>query len=123
MVAPRYDLPDDLGHFGPYGGIFVAETLIPALEELKDAYALAQRDLRLPVHRQAQVDHLVALQGEVAVAEAADQLRGVLDVAVRQALVDRWQPHVATAAKTPAAVPPETSLPDPQPVEPGVVER
>ncbi len=44
MVAPRYDLPDDLGHFGPYGGIFVAETLIPALEELKDAYALAQRD-------------------------------------------------------------------------------
>ena len=44
MVAPRYDLPDDLGHFGPYGGIFVAETLIHALEELKDAYALAQRD-------------------------------------------------------------------------------
>ena len=44
MVAPRYDLPDDLGHFGLYGGIFVAETLIPALEELKDAYALAQRD-------------------------------------------------------------------------------
>ena len=44
MVASRYDLPDVLGHFGPYGGIFVAETLIPALEELKDAYALAQRD-------------------------------------------------------------------------------
>ena len=44
MVAPLYDLPDALGHFGPYGGIFVAETLIPALEELKDAYALAQRD-------------------------------------------------------------------------------
>jgi tryptophan synthase beta chain len=44
MVAPRYDLPDALGHFGQYGGVFVAETLIPALEELKDAYALAQRD-------------------------------------------------------------------------------
>jgi len=44
MVAPRYDLPDALGHFGPYGGVFVAETLIPALEELKEAYALAQRD-------------------------------------------------------------------------------
>ena len=25
------ELPDDKGHFGPYGGIFVAETLIPAL--------------------------------------------------------------------------------------------
>ncbi len=44
MIAPRYDLPDALGHFGPYGGIFVAETLIPALEELKQAYADAQRD-------------------------------------------------------------------------------
>ena len=44
MLAPRYDLPDTLGHFGPYGGVFVAETLIPALEELNEAYALAQRD-------------------------------------------------------------------------------
>jgi len=44
MLTPRYDLPDALGHFGPYGGIFVAETLIPALEELKQAYADAQRD-------------------------------------------------------------------------------
>ena len=44
MVAPRYDLPDALGHFGPYGGVFVAETLIPALEELNEAYTLAQRD-------------------------------------------------------------------------------
>ena len=44
MVAPRYDLPDALGHFGPYGGLFVAETLIPALEELKEAYLQAQRD-------------------------------------------------------------------------------
>ena len=44
MVAPRYDLPDALGHFGRYGGTFVAETLIPALDELKEAYAAAQRD-------------------------------------------------------------------------------
>ena len=39
-----YDLPDASGHFGRYGGIFVAETLIPALEELKTAYFAAQRD-------------------------------------------------------------------------------
>ncbi|MBL0168597.1 MAG: tryptophan synthase subunit beta [Propionivibrio sp.] len=44
MLAPRYDLPDALGHFGPYGGVFVAETLIPALEELNEAYTIAQRD-------------------------------------------------------------------------------
>ena len=29
-----HDLPDARGHFGPYGGVFVAETLIPALTEL-----------------------------------------------------------------------------------------
>jgi tryptophan synthase beta chain len=39
-----YDLPDSLGHFGPYGGVFVAETLISALDELRDAYAKYQHD-------------------------------------------------------------------------------
>jgi tryptophan synthase beta chain len=32
------DLPDTQGHFGPYGGVFVAETLMHALDELRDAY-------------------------------------------------------------------------------------
>jgi tryptophan synthase beta chain len=33
-----YDLPDARGHFGPYGGTFVSETLMHALEELRLAY-------------------------------------------------------------------------------------
>jgi len=33
-----YDLPDRRGHFGPYGGVFVAETLISALDELRVRY-------------------------------------------------------------------------------------
>jgi tryptophan synthase beta chain len=33
-----YDLPDVNGHFGPYGGVFVAETLIHALDQLTSAY-------------------------------------------------------------------------------------
>ncbi|MDM9557898.1 MULTISPECIES: tryptophan synthase subunit beta [Bordetella] len=33
-----YDLPDAQGHFGPYGGVFVAETLMHALDELRAAY-------------------------------------------------------------------------------------
>jgi tryptophan synthase beta chain len=39
-----YELPDAQGHFGPYGGVFVAETLIHALDELKAAYARYQND-------------------------------------------------------------------------------
>ncbi len=37
-------LPDRRGHFGPYGGRYVAETLMPALAELERAYAAARRD-------------------------------------------------------------------------------
>ncbi|AKM31912.1 tryptophan synthase subunit beta [Pandoraea faecigallinarum] len=39
-----YDLPDAHGHFGQYGGVFVAETLIHALDELREAYARYQQD-------------------------------------------------------------------------------
>jgi len=38
-----YDMPDQTGHFGPYGGIFMAETLITAVEELRQQY-LRYRD-------------------------------------------------------------------------------
>jgi len=39
-----YDLPDPGGHFGRYGGVFVSETLISALDELKAAYERYRRD-------------------------------------------------------------------------------
>src|SRR5674476_251076 len=39
-----YDFPDARGHFGPYGGIFVAETLIEALEELRAMYDRYRND-------------------------------------------------------------------------------
>ncbi|NHZ88556.1 tryptophan synthase subunit beta [Massilia sp. CCM 8733] len=39
-----YQLPDARGHFGPYGGAFVAETLTHALAELKEAYAKYSHD-------------------------------------------------------------------------------
>ena len=38
------DLPDERGHFGPYGGVFVAETLMSALDELKAQYARYRDD-------------------------------------------------------------------------------
>ena len=39
-----YDLPDERGHFGPYGGIFVAETLMQALDQLRTAYEQCRAD-------------------------------------------------------------------------------
>jgi tryptophan synthase beta chain len=42
LLQPK--LPDRRGHFGPYGGRYVSETLMPALTELEKAYAQARRD-------------------------------------------------------------------------------
>ena len=44
MTDLPYDLPDARGHFGPYGGVFVAETLIRALDELREQYAHYRND-------------------------------------------------------------------------------
>ncbi|QDQ25339.1 tryptophan synthase subunit beta [Chitinimonas arctica] len=43
-IPSSYDLPDTRGRFGDYGGIYVAETLMAALDELNREYALAKAD-------------------------------------------------------------------------------
>ena len=40
----NYHAPDEKGFFGEHGGLYVAETLIPALQELADAYKAAKND-------------------------------------------------------------------------------
>ncbi len=37
-------MPDEYGHFGPYGGVFASETLMQALDELRDAYEKIKTD-------------------------------------------------------------------------------
>jgi len=39
-----YQQPDARGHFGPYGGSFISETLTHAINELREAYAKYQHD-------------------------------------------------------------------------------
>jgi tryptophan synthase beta chain len=54
-----YDLPDARGHFGPYGGSFVSETLVAALEQLKHAYAHYSRDPEFIAEFQNELRHFV----------------------------------------------------------------
>ncbi len=54
-----YDLPDQRGHFGPYGGIFVAETLMHALQELREAYARYQNDPEFIAEFKSELKHYV----------------------------------------------------------------
>lgn len=44
QTMSNYNLPDAFGHFGAYGGVFVADTLIHALDELNKAYIKFQND-------------------------------------------------------------------------------
>jgi tryptophan synthase beta chain len=59
FAMQMYDLPDAKGHFGPYGGLFVSETLIPALDELKEAYAAALRDPQFIAEFEYDLKHYV----------------------------------------------------------------
>jgi tryptophan synthase beta chain len=52
-----YDLPDARGHFGPYGGVFVAETLTAALEELRSAYERARKDPEFQAELRYELKH------------------------------------------------------------------
>jgi tryptophan synthase beta chain len=54
-----YNLPDARGHFGPYGGTFVAETLIEALDELRAAYAAARADPAFKAEFEYELKHYV----------------------------------------------------------------
>ena len=54
-----YSQPDASGHFGPYGGSFVSETLVHALDELKDAYEHYRKDPVFVAEYQRELTHFV----------------------------------------------------------------
>jgi tryptophan synthase beta chain len=58
MTTP-YQQPDASGHFGRYGGSFVAETLVHALEELRACYEDARRDPAFDAEFRAELAHYV----------------------------------------------------------------
>ena len=65
----RYDMPDERGHFGPYGGIFVAETLIEALEELRVMYERYRHDPEFLAEYAYDLKHFVGRPSPVYYAE------------------------------------------------------
>ncbi len=58
-IMLNYPYPDARGHFGPYGGSFVAETLVKALDELKAAYAHYRTDPEFMAEYQSELKHFV----------------------------------------------------------------
>ena len=56
ISAKSAPLPDAHGHFGPFGGMFVPETLMAALTELTEVYDKARQDPEF----QKELDRLLA---------------------------------------------------------------
>ena len=70
------DLPDERGHFGPYGGVFVAETLMSALDELKTQYARYRDDPEFVAEFERELKHYVGRPSPVYHAERWSQELG-----------------------------------------------
>lgn len=68
-------LPDPAGHFGPYGGVYVPETLMTALQELGEIYRQARQD---PQYREELHWHLKEFAGRPTELYFARRLTGEL---------------------------------------------
>jgi len=71
-----YDLPDARGHFGPYGGIFVAETLVHALEELRLTYEHYRNDPEFVAEFDYELAHFVGRPSPVYHAKRWSEMLG-----------------------------------------------
>ena len=79
-----YDLPDARGHFGPYGGIFVAETLAAALEELRLAYERARKDAAFQAEFHYELKHYVGRPSPVYHAKRLSQKCGGAQIYIKR---------------------------------------
>jgi tryptophan synthase beta chain len=79
-----HDLPDSRGHFGPYGGVFVAETLVHALEELRAAYERYRKDPEFVAELRYELKHYVGRPSPVYHAKRWSQLLGGAQVFLKR---------------------------------------
>jgi len=79
-----YELPDEQGHFGRYGGVFVAETLVHALDELKRAYASCCKDPEFVAEFEYELKHYVGRPSPVYHAKRWSQMLGGAQVYIKR---------------------------------------
>ncbi len=79
-----YDLPDDSGHFGKYGGVFVAETLIYALDELRQAYQHYRNDPEFQAEFAYELKHYVGRPSPIYHAKRLSQQFGGAQILLKR---------------------------------------
>jgi tryptophan synthase beta chain len=72
----HYRLPDEAGHFGPYGGMFVAETLMGPLKQLREAYEQYLQDAEFQAELDFELQQYVGRPSPLYYAERWSQTLG-----------------------------------------------
>ncbi|MBU1323801.1 MAG: tryptophan synthase subunit beta [Alphaproteobacteria bacterium] len=84
MNAPipnfQYAWPDAEGRFGPFGGRFVAETLMPAVLELQEAYEAAKADPAFQAELDDWLEHYVGRPSPLYLAQRLTDHHGGADI-------------------------------------------
>ncbi len=78
------ELPDARGHFGPYGGVFVAETLMAPIEELRLAYEKYMQDPDFLAELDADLQHYVGRPSPIYHAERLSRELGGAQVYLKR---------------------------------------
>jgi tryptophan synthase beta chain len=68
--------PDEAGHFGPYGGTYASETLMHALNELKEAYFRWRSDAEFMARLDADLAHYVGRPSPIYFARRLTEMAG-----------------------------------------------
>jgi len=76
LAARQSFEPDEQGHFGPYGGTYVSETLIHAHEELKEAYFRWREDEEFMARLDADLAHYVGRPSPIYFAQRLTEVAG-----------------------------------------------
>src|SRR5947208_12238408 len=79
-----HELPDERGHFGRYGGVFVAETLVHALDELKRAYEACRKDPEFVDEFEYELKHYVGRPSPVYHAKRWSQMLGGAQIYIKR---------------------------------------
>src|SRR6266699_1530453 len=78
------ELPDEQGHFGRYGGVFVAETLVHALDELKRAYEAYRKDPEFVAEFEYELKHYVGRPSPVYHAKRWSRMLGGAQIYIKR---------------------------------------
>jgi tryptophan synthase beta chain len=78
------DLPDERGHFGPYGGVFVAETLVHALDQLRLAYEHCREDPEFIAEFEYELKHYVGRPTPIYHAKRWSQMLGGAQIYIKR---------------------------------------